>query len=242
MFFNWFKVLWRLEDDQIQKMNGTDYTLYLVFLRYAAWLCLVITVIDVLIFFPLYASGDPSSKDKWSTMNTLTFLNITARDGKCIFVYVFTLLVVSALSFLVIFWFQRKYESYKTKLDPMHHDLCDIEIARYSIYVKGLPTNVGVEELQRAITMKMHKLYPLDESGASLFVKARVIGDYNFLYKKCVQLKQMMEKLEVIRARNKASGQKQTVRQRNWLCQVTEVDAVEHQVDLINALKQQIRV
>jgi len=45
-------------------MNGTDYTLYLVFLRYAAWLCLVITAIDIVVFFPLYATGDPiRSKD-----------------------------------------------------------------------------------------------------------------------------------------------------------------------------------
>ena len=26
----WFRVLWKLDDDQMQKMNGTDYTLYLV--------------------------------------------------------------------------------------------------------------------------------------------------------------------------------------------------------------------
>lgn len=235
--FNWFKVLWRLEDDHIQKMNGIDYTLYLVFLRYAAWLCLVITVIDVVIFFPLYATGHPTSKDKWSTMNRLTFLNITANDGKCIFVYVFTLLVISALAFLVLYWFQRKYYSYKEKLDPVHQDLCDIQIARFSIYFKGLPTNVGVEELQRAITTKMQKLYPVDESGASLFVKARVIGDYNSLYKKCVKLKKLIEKLEGIRARNRASGKRVTIRKRNWLCQASDIDAVDLYVEQINALK-----
>lgn len=171
-------------------MNGTDYTLYLVFLRYAAWVCFVITVIDVVIFFPLYATGDGTtshdSTTQWSTMNTLTFLNITNNDGKCIFVYVFTLLVISALSLIMLYWFRRKYYSYKQKLDPVHKDFCDIMVSKFSIYFKGLPTNVGVEELQRAITTKMLKLYPVDESGASLFVKARVIGDYNSLYKKCV--------------------------------------------------------
>ncbi len=92
-------------------MNGTDYTLYLVFLRYAAWLCLVITAIDIVVFFPLYATGDPirSKDDKWSTMNKLTFLNITANDGKCIFVYVFTLLVITALSFYALYKFKMKY-------------------------------------------------------------------------------------------------------------------------------------
>jgi hypothetical protein len=88
-------------------MNGTDYTLYLVFLRYAAWLCFFITAIDIGVFFPLYASGDPIDKnsDKWSTMNCLTFLNITANDGKCVFVYVFTLIVITAMSFYALYKF-----------------------------------------------------------------------------------------------------------------------------------------
>lgn len=175
-------------------------------------------------------------------MNTLTFLNITSNDGKCIFVYVFTLLIISALSFLMLYWFRRKYYSYKEKLDPVHQDFCDIQVARFSIYFKGLPTNVGVEELQRAITTKMLKLYPVDESGASLFVKARVIGDYNSLYKKCVKLKKLIEKLDGIRARNNASGKRVTIRKRNWLCQATDIDAVDLYVEQINALKQLIRV
>jgi hypothetical protein len=91
-------------------MNGTDYTLYLVFLRYAAWLCLVITAIDIVVLFPVYATGDPKDKDsKWSTMNKLTFLNITLYDDKCIFVYVFTLFVITALSFFVLLKFKKKY-------------------------------------------------------------------------------------------------------------------------------------
>ena len=37
----------------------------------------------------------------------------------------------------------------------------------------------------------MAKLYPPDPiTGKSVFVKCRVIGDYNYLYKKCVELKQ----------------------------------------------------
>jgi len=138
-------------------------------------------------------------------MNKLTFLNITANDGKCIFVYVFTLLVITALSFYALYKFKMKYRSYKTKFDPTHHDLDDIEIARFSIFFKGLPTNVGVEELQRAITTKMQKLYPSDSTNTSPFVKVRVIGDYSSLYKKCVKLKKLIEKLEVIRTRNKAT-------------------------------------
>jgi len=92
-------------------MNGTDYMLYLVFLRYAAWLCFVITAIDIVVFVPLYLTGDPkrSQNDKWSTMNVLTFLNITAIDWKCLFVYVSTLLMITGLSFYALFRYKRKY-------------------------------------------------------------------------------------------------------------------------------------
>ena len=51
------------------------------------------------------------------------------------------------------------------------------------------------------------KLYPIDpKTGSSPFVKVRVIGDYNSLYAKCVRLKQNIDKLEVIRQRNKQLG------------------------------------
>jgi hypothetical protein len=100
----------------MQKMNGTDYTLYLVFLRYAAWLCLVITFFNLVIFFPLYASGDPmvnEKKNNWSTMNKFTFLDITANNGKCLFVYIFTLLVLSGLAGTMLVWYRKKYSLYR---------------------------------------------------------------------------------------------------------------------------------
>jgi hypothetical protein len=46
----------------------------------------------------------------------------------------------------------------------------------------------------------MQKLYPADVSGKSCFVKAKVVGDYNSLYKKCVELKHLLGKLEAVRA------------------------------------------
>lgn len=76
-------MLWKLDDDQIQEMNGTDYTLYLVYLRYCAYFCLVLTVINAFIMIPLYVGGTPATVDDWRTngasaMNNLTILNITA--------------------------------------------------------------------------------------------------------------------------------------------------------------------
>lgn len=91
----------------------------------------------------------------------------------------------------------------------MTQELDDVSIAGYAVFIKGLPTNVGVEEMQRAISTKMLKLYPVDQmTGKSVFIKARVIGDYNSLYKKCVKLKSQLDKLELIRAKNAESDER----------------------------------
>ena len=70
----------------------------------------------------------------------------------------------------------------------------DIDIVRYAIQVKNLPIDEGVETLQRRLTSNMLKIWPADPvTGKSVFLKARVIGDYNYLYKKCVVLKRNID-------------------------------------------------
>lgn len=169
-------------------MNGSDYTLYLVFLRYVSYLCAVLAIFDVCLFIPLYWTGTTAfnTEKDWSSMNVLTFMNITANPYRQIFVYIFTLFVEAALAFTCLYLYRQKYESFKTTVDPSADDMDDITIAQFALFVENLPTNVGVEEMQRAISSKMQILYPPDESGKSPFVKARVVGDYNSLYRKCV--------------------------------------------------------
>jgi hypothetical protein len=104
---NWGKVVWNLHDDQIQKINGTDYTLYLVYLRYAAWICTIITLINLVFIIPLYAGGEPKPVDDWgstgqSSMNRFTLLNITATEWKFNLIYVFSLIVVSSLAYAMV--------------------------------------------------------------------------------------------------------------------------------------------
>lgn len=53
----------------------------------------------------------------------------------------------------------------------------------------------------------MIKLYPPDPiTGKSVFVRARVIGDYNYLYKKSVELKQLVDELAFIKGKNNEPG------------------------------------
>ena len=53
----------------------------------------------------------------------------------------------------------------------------------------------------------MIKLYPPDPiTGKSVFVRARVIGDYNYLYKMSVELKQLIDELTYIKSKNNEPG------------------------------------
>jgi hypothetical protein len=80
-------------------------------------------------------------------MNNWTILNITNNKAKFNFVYMFTMFVISGFAYLMVFWYRQKYESYRSKTDPKLQEFDDIDVARYSLFVKNLPTNVGVEEL-----------------------------------------------------------------------------------------------
>ncbi len=84
-------------------MNGTDYTLYLVFLRYMAYLCGCYSILNFFLMIPIYASGKPDDTEVMdnntdSIMDFLTVLNITASEGKMIFTYLIALFVIPGMA------------------------------------------------------------------------------------------------------------------------------------------------
>jgi hypothetical protein len=191
---------------------GADYALYLIYLRYAGNLCLAITLFNLVIMIPIYVSGDPLADDDYkqnpelSSMNLLTVLNITADESKMIFAYVIAVFIMPIFAFYMLYKFISKHESWKKKTKP-NEPFHDIDIAKFSIEVKNLPIDEGVEPLQRRIASKMMKIYPPDPiTGKSAFVKARVIGDYNYAYKKCKELRSLMDHLEFVIRENREKG------------------------------------
>jgi len=55
----WFHILRNIKDEDLRAITGTDYALYLMFQRYAAKLFAAITILNFIIFIPIYASGHP---------------------------------------------------------------------------------------------------------------------------------------------------------------------------------------
>lgn len=249
--FNWCRALWHMDDNQLREICGPDYALYLVFLRFTSVLLFVITLFNCVVMVPLYATGEPMASDDFhivagmSKMNAATVLNITARHDKMIFAYICAVVVIPLLPLFMIFKFRQKYYGWKRRMNPMKEFL-DVEIASFAIEVRNLPIDEGVESLQRRIQSNMLKLYPPDPiTGKSVFVRARVIGDYNYLYKKSVELKQLLDELAFVQKKNREEGairRQIKIRKglRCWCCGVT-ADEESHLKQAVDRVKRIIR-
>ena len=91
---NWFKVLWNLDDAKLVKINGIDYTLYLVFLRLCAAFFLFLTVFNAIIMVPIYVTNDPANTEV--SMEKISVINIANSPPKVTTTYFITLIVVSS--------------------------------------------------------------------------------------------------------------------------------------------------
>lgn len=69
--FNWFRILWSLSDEKLIEINGIDYTLYLVFLRYVSYFFAGLTLFNMVCCEPIYMTGSPTpNEDGTSSLNT----------------------------------------------------------------------------------------------------------------------------------------------------------------------------
>lgn len=119
-------------------------------------------------------------------MNILTLLNVTATKNKMAFAFVVEMVPVAAVVFLMLWKYLNKYSKWKVKRDPMK-DFRDIDIAHFAVLVDNISRVTGVDEMQTKINAALSKVYPRDPlTGKSSFVKCKVVGNYNKLYKMCV--------------------------------------------------------
>lgn len=53
----WWKVLYKVSDQDINKYFGTDYAIIGSYLRMCAYVFLVTTIFDIIVLFPVYITG-----------------------------------------------------------------------------------------------------------------------------------------------------------------------------------------
>lgn len=74
-----------MSDAALVEFNGADYTLYLIFERYAAYFFLILSFLSLSVFMPIYLTGtaqaetiaDESAEYGYSVINKITLLNIS---------------------------------------------------------------------------------------------------------------------------------------------------------------------
>jgi hypothetical protein len=152
MFKNWLTVVRSIDDDKLLAMNGIDYTLYLVFLRYAWYLFSLLSLFGLVFMLAIYASGKPTTnnlpsfkKVDASEMDKCTVLNITGTQTKLAFVYFVTMFGVPLLACFAL-WKYRQLSKKWSVLQP-HKVFQDIDLAYHTVMVSNLPTGVGVYQL-----------------------------------------------------------------------------------------------
>ena len=114
---SWLRLLYKFDDELVQKVCGSDAALYLVFLRDSALFFGIIAILNVVFIF-IFATGQPNEEDnfnlhsdKMSAMQALTILNITATPWKVYLCFFNCMLTIGALSFSLIFTYSNKFKN-----------------------------------------------------------------------------------------------------------------------------------
>lgn len=144
--------MWNLGDNKLLEINGVDYTLYLLMLRYFALFYVCVTAFNACVMMPIYLTGHPFTSNNTTqklntTMDEITVINVAAVDWKVNFSYFVSIMIVSSLFVVMIQKLRLKYESWKNLRSPSKTFKTDADVAHYSIMIQNLPTNKPPELL-----------------------------------------------------------------------------------------------
>jgi ABC-type sulfate transport system permease component len=70
--------LWRVNEEDLQELQGTDLVLYMKFTKYLAFLFFGLMCLNLLVLLPTYATGTPAASYQVSDFTKLTVVNVTA--------------------------------------------------------------------------------------------------------------------------------------------------------------------
>ena len=226
----WLRVLKSFNDEDLKVICGTDGALYLVFQRYAALFFFCITLVNLLVFIPVYASGSPADiKDVEDENNNVVALllvsvmNITGHGDKQVAVYAIMLLFYSASAFLFMFSYWKKSNLWRYKEHAHDGAFLDHDVALHSLMVTNLPTQVPLPEMSRRLRLVFERLFP-----DARLVAAKAVAKLDGLFALASRLRALKKDLRYFRRLNQAGPRKQ-LRKRRRCCRESEtVDAEDH--------------
>jgi len=79
------------------------------------------------------------------------------------YAYVIDLMFVSFCTFFMLYKYRAKYISWKIKSDPTKKFVCDLDMAKYTLKIVGIPKQfegLTTEEFERKISKKLSLMWP----------------------------------------------------------------------------------
>jgi hypothetical protein len=156
---NWWKVLRKIDDQTLVKLNGIDYTMYIIFIRFASVLTICLAIFSAVFLLPFYMTGDMDMDAGFTTasntpyvedaLDHFTVLNITASPGswKLQTTFILAVLVGPWVAFWLLYKYYLKYKSIAMEDEITDNYFDDKDIAKHSVMVRHLPENMAVHDL-----------------------------------------------------------------------------------------------
>ena len=136
---------------------GTDCALYLVFMRYAAYFFTIITMINLIIFIPIYLTGKADDSSMYVDPTTKTgqkilikYISVLAilgeSDGKLrTAIFVMMMVFFTLLTFVLMYFYWKKSYEWRNKQHSHDMKFLDSDISMHAIMIKNLRTTLSVE-------------------------------------------------------------------------------------------------
>ena len=147
---NWFKLLWRIKEEDLQELQGTDHVIYMKFVKYMSNLFFGIMCFNLLLLLPIYKTGSASDQFQVSDFTQLTIINVTGSPNR---IWAsFMLLIVNSLAALyVVYKYQKTSIELKNNLSnaalrSSEAKLTEKDVALHTVYVKNLPRELNSNE------------------------------------------------------------------------------------------------
>jgi len=240
----WLRILKSFNDEDLKVICGTDGALYLIFQRYAALFFFALTLLNLLVFIPVYGSGSPNDvKDIEDENNNIVALliisvmNITGDRDKQVAIYTIMMLFYSGSVFFFMYKYWKKSNLWRYKEHKHDGPFMDHDVALHTLMVTNLPTQVKLSEMSRRLKFVFEKIFP-----DARVISAKAIAKLDDLYAMANKLKTYKKDYRYYKRLNKkGEGRKILLKRRHCCRKRVEYDAEEYTREKIRKKIRQIK-
>lgn len=229
---DWIRILKSISDEEMKQICGTDAALYIIFVRYAAYLFAISAIFGFIVLVPIYATGDPEKPslvyDETAGMKIalllISIVNCTKIQAKVAVSFGIILIFYTSAIFFFIFLFWKRSLRWRFREMKQNHSYSDSEIAQQSIFISHLPQTVSMKVMKIRIQECFEKLFSPEK-----VVSVRVIPKMDDLLERGERLKINKEKLAYYKQKFEVTRIRPMVNQGGCcLCGRISVDAIDY--------------